>query len=409
MRHALALSSLTLGLLVGCSDPAVAPAETDTGLDTGTATDSTLDTTADTGDAAPDSRTDTSGDGATDTKTDTGLDGATDTSVDAPPPPLPSCLGETRATVISSGLPFTDVSVGTSPSKVTGKFLLDLATTGSTIDLGAFTGTKPTASGCNPALLGQSCKFTDLDFFGSWGMVTLRTADHSGITGSVREAGILGTDFFSVLALTLDYTGKRVHRTTKASLCDDATLAGAGFSPLSSAGFYSNDFGKLKPLTAVDAAAPTGVTVANVPTVPLWVAGVRADAQLDTGFDDGLVPFSINVNQAFFDAIKAKSPTALVRDSSRDLVLSTCVGGLSEPVEAYTLSAGNAAELRTEAGVAAHSYPKAVLFVKRTPVGAKVCGGIGTWTAPAAQVAASIFLDAGAILFDPFSSRVWMR
>lgn len=401
MRLPLALSSLTLGLLVGCSDPAVAPAETDTGLDTGLdmgTADGTLDTTADTG--ALDASPDTSGDAATDTKADTAVEAATDTAVDATPP-LPSCLGETRAMVISAGLPFTDVSVGTSPAKVTGKFLLDLATTGSTIDLGAFTGTKPTASGCNPALLGQSCKFTDLDFFGSWGMVTLRTADHSGITGSVREAGILGTDFFSVLALTLDYTGKQVRRTTKASLCDDATLAGAGFSPLSTAGFYSNDFGKLKPLSAVDAAAPTGVTVANVPTVPLWVAGVRADAQLDTGFDDGLVPFSINVNQAFFDAIKAKSPTALVRDSSRDLVLSTCVGGLSEPVEAYTLSAGNAAELRTEAGVAAHSYPKAVLFVKRTPVGAKVCGGIGTWTAPAAQVAASIFLDAGVILFDP--------
>lgn len=395
-------------VLVGCgSDPAASP--DDAALDTNAGADASTDTGG--ADATTDSATDTGVDsGAGDVGVDAKVDAA-DTSPtdggDAGPPPLPSCLGESRAMVLSGGLPFADVSVGGVPDKV--KFLLDLATTGSTIDLGAWSGTKPTGTGCTPTLLGQLCTFSDLDFFGSWGSVKLRTADHSGITGTVREAGILGTDFFSVMALTLDYAGKTVRKTTKASLCDDASLTAAGFSPLSSAGFYSNDFGKLKPLSAVDAAAPGGVTVANVPTVPLFVAGVRADAQLDTGFDDGLVPFSINVNQAFFDAIKGKSATALVRDSSRDLVLSTCIVGLSEPVEAYTLSAATPAELRTEAGTVVHSYPKAVLFVKRTPSGAKSCGGIGTWTAPAAQVAASFYVASGAVLFDPFSSRVWMR
>ena len=53
--------------------------------------------------------------------------------------------------------------------------------------------------------------------------------------------------------------------------------------------------------------------------------------------------------------------------------------------------------------------PAAVVFVKRTPASAKSCGGIGTWTAPAAQMAASFFVDLGVIVFDPFRSRVMVR
>ena len=36
------------------------------------------------------------------------------------------------------------------------------------------------------------------------------------------------------------------------------------------------------------------------------------------------------------------------------------------------------------------------------------CGGIGTWTTPAAQIGASFFADVGVLVFDPFSSRVWI-
>ncbi len=94
--------------------------------------------------------------------------------------------------------------------------------------------------------------------------------------------------------------------------------------------------------------------VPNVPTVPVRVAGVTAVAQLDTGFADVRVPHSENVNAAFFDAIRAKSPDSIVRDAA----------------------------LR--------------------------CGGIGTWTAPAAQVATSFYVDAGLLVFDPFAERVWI-
>ena len=329
----------------------------------------------------------------------------TDTSApDTATPPLPACLGDAKALVVSSSLPFTDVKIGTA----TGAFLVDFGTTRSTIDLAAFA-TPPTATGCNPALLGQSCSFAGFDFFGGWGTVTLVTADHSGIVASVREAGILGTDFLSVNAFTLDYAGKRILRAQKATFCPDSALTAAGLVALPSTGFYSSVLSTLKPLSDVVSGAAAGTHVPNVPTVPLRVAGATAVAQLDTGFDDALVPYSINVNAAFYDAIVAKSPTALVRAASKDLSLSTCVSGVSENVEAYTLASGVAAELLSTGDVAARRHPSAVLFVKRTPSSAKVCGGIGTWTAPAAQVAGSFFVDAGVMVFDPFGSRVWVR
>lgn len=323
---------------------------------------------------------------------------------DGAAPTLPACLGDSQPLVFSSSLPFTEVKIGAA----TGAFLVDFGTTRSTIDLAAFA-TRPAASGCDPTLLGQSCSFEGFEFFGSWGTVTLVTADHSGVTASVREAGILGTDFLSVNAFTLDHGGKRLLRAQQATFCGDAALTGAGLIALPSSGFYSNAPSTLKPLSDVVSGAAAGTHVPNVPTVPLRIAGVTAAAQLDTGFDDALVPFSINVNAAFHDAITAKSKTALVRAASKDLSLSTCVSGVSENVEAYTLASGVAAELLGAGDSVARRHLSAVVFVKRTPAAAEVCGGIGTWTAPAAQVAGSFFVDAGVMVFDPFGSRVWVR
>lgn len=326
---------------------------------------------------------------------------------DAAPPDatvgLPACLGDMRPLLVSSTLPYAPVALGS----VGGHFLVDFGTTRSTIDLGAFT-KPPPATGCDATLLGQACTFSGFDFFGSWGAVTLVTADHSGVSGSVRQAGILGTDFLSVHAFTIDLAGTRVLRARKATFCTDAELTAAGFVALPSAGFFAADPTTLAPLSKVVDGAASGLHVPNVPTVPLRVGGVTALAQLDTGFDDALVKHSINVNEAFHAAVVAKSPAALKRAPERDLWLSTCVSGVSESVEAYTLESG-AAELLDEAGGVARAYPSAVLFVKRTPAAAKACGGIGTWTAPAAQVAGSFFVDGKVWVFDPFGSRVWVR
>ena len=54
------------------------------------------------------------------------------------------------------------------------------------------------------------------------------------------------------------------------------------------------------------------------------------------------------------------------------------------------------------------SEPGVTRFVKRTPPAARVCGGIGTWPQPAAQLGASFFAG-GSLVVDPFSARVWFR
>ena len=296
----------------------------------------------------------------------------------------PACLGPSSALVLSNGLPYASARVNDVTS---GMFLIDLATTRSTIDLSVFD-IRPTATGCDSNQLGQSCTFDAFALFGDWGQVSLRTADHSDVHGSVREAGILGTDFLSVVALTLDYRRGRAYHAAESSFCTDTQLTAAGLVALDTSGYFGSDLSKLKP------------GVPNVPTVPVAIAGAEAVAQLDTGFDDSLVPFSVNVNEAFFDAVPAGT---LIRAAGKDLTLSTCVG-INEPVEAYTLASGSTFDV----GTVGH-FGNAVIFVKRTPAAARSCGGIGTWSEPAAQIGTSFFRDLGKVVFDPFGARVWAK
>jgi hypothetical protein len=345
---------------------------------------------------------------------------------EAPALPSLACLGAEAPLAISKGLPLVDVRVGDAAEHVA-RFLVDYATTRSTIDLSKFTRPGPTATHCDPTELGQLCTFTDFDFFGAWGEVSLRTSHYGS-----EQAGILGTDFTGGVALTLDYAARKVRRADKKTLCSAEAFAAAGFVPLSSTGFFTDDVDELRPLTDVieeplaslrreepgerEGQSPSNViadahsdrTVANVPTVPLRLGDVTALAQLDTGFDDALVPFSVNVNEAFFAEVMSKSPTALVRAPEKDLSLSTCIG-VAEAVEAYTLAAGASVELVGEKGRPAFGTPTATIFVKRTPPSARECGGIGTWTVPGAQVGATFFAAMGPIVFDPFGSRVWVR
>jgi hypothetical protein len=323
-------------------------------------------------------------------------DGGADAADASGPTALPSCLGASLPLALTTG-PHLSVTVGAAPAAQAGPFLVDYATTGSTIELTAFAAPAPPATGCNPSLLGQSCTFADLDFFGAWGAVTLVTS----------TASILGTDFLAHGIYTLDYANKQMRHAAAKGACSDAALSAAGLAALSTAGFFASDLALLRPQHDLDSAAPAGLQVANVPVVPVRIAGTAALAQLDTGFDDGVVVHSINVNVAFFDAINLATPGALVRDAARDLTLSTCAG-VSEAAEAYQLAPGRSFELVDEASAVARAWGSATVFVKRTPVAAKHCGGIGSFTVPAAQIGTSFFNDMRALVFDPYASRVWV-
>jgi hypothetical protein len=317
-----------------------------------------------------------------------------------------ACFGDRAPLVVTNGLPFAEVDIGV--SSVRGHFLIDYATTTSVIDLSALGALAPHARRCDPKKLGETCSFSPFSFFGGWGEVSLYTEDLSSFSGSVREAGILGTDLLSQVALTLDFVEHNVFRARPGALCSDATLEAAGFVSLSSAGYFASDTSALVGLASVVAGVEAAPRVPNVPTVPLRIGNTTAVAQLDTGFDDALVPFSVNVNEALYHAIALATPHALVRKPSADLALTTCAG-VAEAVEAYTLAPGFDLALVDTSGKAAKTYRSATLFVKRTPLEARRCGGIGTWSTPAVQIGASFYSDLGVLVFDPFTSRVWVR
>jgi hypothetical protein len=234
------------------------------------------------------------------------------------------------------------------------------------------------------------------------------TEDFSGVSGSVRQAGIIGTDLTSQQVITVDYAGAHAYAASAASACSASALTAAGFVSLTTAGFFENNVGLLEPGTDVDSNDGAGESVPDVPTVAVRVGGTGALAQLDTGFDDSVTPFSVNVNQAFYAAIVAANASALVRAASLDESLSTCVQGVDEPVKAYTLASGVTFDFVGAGSSVARSYASAVIFVKETPAAAQGCGGIGTWTVPAAQVGASFYVDMGALVFDPFGAQVWI-
>lgn len=368
----------------------------------------------------------------------TAPDAGEEANVQRPPPPepelevdagadaqkpkvlVPACVGEVRPLVVSGRRVYIDVVVPADPDggTTTGSWVVDYGTTGSTIDFGAWKETDaagpppyPTSCAGDASAPGAYCIFSSFDFFGNWGQVELRTDSYSTLIGAKRQAGIIGTDFLSVRAFTLDYTDQKMYAGSPSTFCTEAQLLGAGFRPLPTDGFFTTDLGKLRPLSDVldDPDGGTdGFVVPNVPTVPISIAGVDALAQLDTGYEDRLVPYSININEALYEKIIAKDPTILDRDTARDLFATTCVPLYSEPLRAYRLKPGATIDFIAQGGSVARTEPTAHIYVKERSDTTRPCGGISTWTVPAAQVGSSFYVDAQVMIFDPVASRVWV-
>ena len=328
---------------------------------------------------------------------------AESSSKKAPGAAYPACLGRTVPLSVSKEMPYGEVHIGASR----GRFMLDYGANVSSIDLKAMPGAEPVQGSCDTAAPGGRCVFEDFTFVDNLGSVSLYTADYSGLILDAPQAGIIGTDFLSESAYTLRYAEGSFSLAGREEMCSAGALFAAGFSPLSTAGYFSDDGRKLLPLSALNENYTGPLSVPNVPAVPIRVAGVDARAQIDTGYSDYIVRHSININVALYSRITAADPAALQRWPEKDKKLSTCVPGVLEPVEAYRLKKG-AVEFKAEDGAAARSFREAVVYVKRTPAAAMHCGGIGTHTEPSAQLGGSFIADLGTAVFDPFSSRVWI-
>lgn len=305
---------------------------------------------------------------------------------------VPACLGEAQPLVVSNQMPYALVTVAGRQ----GYFVLDFGATFSTIVPEAFPGhLKPRP------LPGLADIYDDFTFFGSWGRVRLPAGSATGVLGSVPQAGIVGTDFLASHVYTLDYPDGRLYRARPGGFCADEVLAAAGFTALSTRDYYADGPGRLTCPRAGSPACP------NVPAVPIRIGPVEAVAQLDTGYDDGAQPLSVNINVALFDALR-RAGIRLQPRPEISLQLTTCQPGVSEPVDAWRLPPGMALGFVGPSGRVVRSEAGVTLFVKRTPPAARVCGGIGTWPQPAAQLGASFFAG-GTLIVDPFSARVWFR
>lgn len=310
-----------------------------------------------------------------------------------PQPPM-ACLGETRSLVVASGMPYTPVRV----QGRSGFFVVDLGADGSAISPGTFL----PGRGPNPKPLpDRGDWFAGVDFFGPLGPVRLNVQNHSAIRGPLPQAGLIGTDLLAGHVVTLDYAAGLLHRAEREAFCTEAALRRAGFSPLSSQGYYGT-IGA--PLTCP--AAPRGAGCPNIPTVPVRIGRSQAVAQIDTGYDDGLHPPSLNINRAWWAELR-RAGVPLQRWPEADLTLSTCAG-VPEAVQAYRLPVGWALELVGSEGGAVRRVEGVTVLLKDTPAAARRCGGIGTWSRPAGQLGASLVND-GALVVDPFAQRVWLR
>lgn len=316
----------------------------------------------------------------------------------------PACLGKPMPLRVSREMPYALVSVGGSE----GYFLLDYGANVSSIDLGAMPEAKPLPGSCDPAKLGQPCVFAGLDFGGDQGQASLLTADYSGLNLDLRQAGLIGTDFLSENAYTLNYAGRNISAAGKENFCRPDALRAYGFAPMTTAGYFSSDTSTLLPLSSLDGKYAGGLSVPNVPAIPVRIAGVETVAQIDTGYSDYLVRHAVNINPALYAQIAAAAPKAMVRWPEGDKKLSTCVPGVLEQVEAYKLNSGTV-EFIAEGGAALRAFKQAVVYIKRTPQAAMSCGGIGTHTRPSAQLGGSFMADLGVVVFDPFASRVWAK
>jgi len=368
-------------LFVACSEPASSPphdiadtAEPDTALV------ELADAAPDTPDAVvePDSSPPDTPDAVVEPDTSPLDSSPPETSADDP---LAACRIADRPLTFARQLPYAEVRIASN----SGHFLVDWGTTGSAIDPRHFTPAAP-----SPAP-NTTNRWNEFDFFGPWATVTLSVQDFSAFTDPIAQAGILGTDFLSLNAYLIDWPAARLSRID----CTPDELRAAGFVAVSTAGYFTDD------PTTLPSNTP------NIPTIPIRLGTPTAfPAQIDTGFDDSLRGPAVNINRALYDQLP---PNAVQRVPSADLTLTTCVPGISEPVLAYRIDhiAGPLTLVATD-GASALEVPDVYVFLKDTPAAASSCGGIGTWSTPAAQLGVGVIASARRVVFDPTRSLVWL-
>lgn len=179
--------------------------------------------------------------------------------------------------------------------------------------------------------------------------------------------------------------------------CSTADLAAAGFKRIGQAGHWDSAGGT--PDGALNAPVVyVELADASAPTVRL---GVAAWAQVDTGYDDQVRAFSIDINQALFDRLAALNPAPV---EGATIGVTGCDGSTQQR-RTFT-TPGRVLRIETETGAEVMRVPQFTFVLKGA---AEKCGGIATVATPAAQLGASFLNAFGTTIFDGPAKLVWIK
>ncbi|HIK44643.1 MAG TPA: hypothetical protein IGR64_07105 [Leptolyngbyaceae cyanobacterium M65_K2018_010] len=266
----------------------------------------------------------------------------------------------------------------------TGPFLIDYAATASSVEKGVLaTGDAPiTLAG--PALPG----LPEQNPF----LVSDRDITALGVGD---QLGVIGTDMLSQVVVEMRYDNANDEHLLVSRDCDTRALAEQGFWRFDQTGFFSAD--------------PTQQIRPNVPVLFIdfqaglhgGAVGTKTWAQLDSGYGDGVRPYSIDINEAYYAQLVAADLPLVEVDS---LEFNDCQGTLRTD-RVYVLPGY---WLRLEDAEGAAMYRQASFYLVRKGQGSGQCGGIATMDEPAAQFGASFLRVLGQIIFDPANESVWV-
>jgi hypothetical protein len=261
--------------------------------------------------------------------------------------------------------------------------LVDYAATASSVERGPYTITEDSVTLAGPALpaLPERNLFAVFD----------RDINQQGVG---EQYGVIGTDILSQVVVEMRFENANDTHLVISETCDTSELGSRGFWRFDQTGFFS--------------ATPEG-SRANVPVLQIdfqegsagGAVGVKTWAQIDPGSGDAVRPYSIDINDIYYDNLVAAG-VPLVEVERIDL---TDCRRTSRTDIVYVI-AGHL--LRIEDSTGAAMYRHSSFHLIRKGIGSGQCGGIAMLNEPAAQFGASFLRVFGRMIFDPANEAVWI-
>jgi hypothetical protein len=228
--------------------------------------------------------------------------------------------------------------------------------------------------------------------------VTLRMFDRNVYLPDQRQQhGVVGVDLIESQNVELNYDSADKRYATISlynAACDTSKFSAAGFVKIGQAGHW-----------AKGGVAPDGIHNGPVAYFSLvdgkGVATKLFWAQLDTGYEDSLLAYSIDINRALFASLQS-SGIALKEGPSMEV---TGCDGKSHSRRTFTAPA-QALRVQSDTGEVVTQLKSFHLLLKDQ---AESCGGISTASAPAGQFGASFLKAFGTTIFVGSIKEVWVR